>query len=363
MMPARSARARRLNIVRERLANQFLTVAGPRSASEVVAELGAVQAQDYAGAKWALTQRSGFRSDAAIEKEIVEGRILRTHVLRPTWHFVAAADIGWLLQLTGPRVLAKMASYDKVLGLTPQIFRRCNNIIARALEGGRYLTRSEIGAVLRRNRVSNITPQRLGHIVMHAELNAIVCSGPRKGKQFTYALLDERASAHASHDFDELLLELTRRYFRTRSPATAYDFAWWSGLTVNEARRGITMFDDELEKITIDDKHYWLHPRAVAAPSERGSTFLLPNYDEYFIGFRDRSAIGERMRHVKLVTGGNALISNVVIVEGQIVGGWRRSVSDSEIAVDLTLPIRLTPQERKQIDAAVNGFRAYLGPE
>jgi winged helix DNA-binding protein len=353
-----------LDIARRRLANQHLTTPTLETPADVVRTLGAVQAQDYAGAKWAISMRTrGRLSDAAIEQAMADGAILRTHVLRPTWHFVAPGDIRWMLALTGPRVKAAMASYDRKLGLTDAVYRRSNDTIARALEGGTHLTRTELAAVLRKRRVNVEGTQRLSHLMFRAELDALICSGPRRGKQFTYALLDERAPAAPAKTRDEALLELTRRYFATRGPATPHDFAWWSGLTVGDANAGIALAGAALARATIGDRTYWFDPAAPPVPraSRAPVAYLLPNYDEYFIGFRDRSAIGERLRSIELVTGGDALIAHVIVIGGQLVGGWRRTFEKDAVAIELNVLGRLSAAERKAVDAAISAYGTFLG--
>lgn len=346
-------------ICRIRLSAQFLTAPGPSSPRAMVRALGAVQSQDYAGAKWALALRGGH-SHAEIERELTAGRILRTHVLRPTWHFVAAEDIRWLLGLTASRVSARMAPYNRHLELTPQIFGRANDVLARALDGGRSLTRAELRPALERLRIGPVSGQRLAHIMMQAELDSVVCSGPVRGKQFTYALLDERAPRATRKSGDEALADLTRLYFTTRGPATASDFSWWSGLLAAEIRRGIGMVGSDLESTTIGARTYWMRPGARDA-KRRASAHLLPNYDEYFIGHRDRGAIAQRIGSRKLVTGGNALIGNVVIVDGQLVGGWRRSAHAKRVQVRVTALTALSAAERKRIAGAALAFERFLG--
>jgi len=349
-----------VHIVRERMANQFLTTPGFAKASEVVRAMGAVQAQDYSGAKWALSQRAAGTSDDVIEREISAGKILRTHVLRPTWHFVAPEDIRWMLALTGPRITSAMASYNRRLELTPAVLRRSNDAIANALCGGNHLTRAELGEVVSRTRLGRITGQRLGRVMMQAELDAVVCSGARRGNQFTYALLDERAPPTATLDRDEALLEMTRRYFTARGPATPRDFSWWSGLTVGNARRGIQIAGKELEQLSHDGHVYWFKPRARPAPKESPTVHLLPNYDEYFIGFRDRSAIAQRLGHTRLVTGGSALISHIVFVNGQIAGGWKRALRGNNVVIVLSLLSPVTRPELARITAAARKFGEFL---
>ncbi|MDQ3998173.1 MAG: winged helix DNA-binding domain-containing protein, partial [Gemmatimonadota bacterium] len=311
-------------IALRRLVNQHLAAPTITTPAELVRALGAVQAQDYSGAKWGIGLRTRGVTDADVERAMTDGSIVRTHVLRPTWHFVAPADIRWMLALTAPRVKAATASYDRKLGLDDSIFRRTNAALTRALRDGTRLTRTELAHALRRARVDATGTQRLAHLVMRAELDGVVCSGGRRGKQFTYALLEERVPPAAPLDRDEALLELTKRYFATRSPATARDFAWWSGLTVGDATRGIQMAGPSLEREVVGDRAYWVDPSLRARSTTPPTAHLLPNYDEYFIGFRDRGAIGRRLQSVDLVTGGDALTAYVVAVDGQLVGGWKR---------------------------------------
>lgn len=350
-----------MDVVRERLANQYLTTPGFRTASDVVRALGAVQAQDYAGAKWALSQRARDASDADIERELTDGGILRTHVLRPTWHFVAPEDIRWMLALTGPRVKAAMAYHNRQLELTPSVFRRGNAVLTEALRGGKQLTRDELRESFERARIREVSGQRLGQLMMQGELDAVVCSGARRGKQFTYALLEERVPPAAPLDRDEALAELTRRYLRTRGPATTHDFAWWSGLTIADVKRGIQIAERELERVTLNERTHWFIPRSKPAPKASPTAHLLPNYDEYFIGFRNRSAIGQRLRDLHVDTSGDAFLAHLVFVDGQVVGGWKRTVDKGAVTVRLTLRSPLTKAEQKRIAAAARRFGEFLG--
>jgi hypothetical protein len=201
-----------------------------------------------------------------------------------------------MLALTGPRVVKILARYDRELGLDDKVYRRSNAALAKALRDGVHLTRTELKAVLGEARVGPLDGQRTARLMMRAELDAVVCSGPRRGKQFTYALLDDRVPPVATVARDEALLELTRRYFRTRSPATAQDFAWWSGLAMSDVKRGIDLARADLEQATVDGKTYW--SSGPSSGRSRPSACLLPNYDEFFIGYRDRSAIGKRLASV-----------------------------------------------------------------
>ncbi len=329
------------------------------SASDVVRTLGAVQAQDFAGAKWALAQRTRALTDAQVEREFASGAFLRTHVLRPTWHFVRPEDIRWMLALTAPRVKAQMKHYDRRLELTDEVVQRSNATMEQALSGGKHLTRAELAAALERAGVKPASGQRLGHLMMTAELDAVVCSGARRGKQQTYALLDERVPPNPAIDRDEALQRLMRLYFSTRGPATLQDCAWWSGLTVADVKRGVEIVGKDLDRIDVRDTVHWFAERRVPRP--RPAALLLPNYDEYFIGYKNRDAIATRLGNASAVIGGNALITHVVFVDGQLIGTWKRVAEKKRSVVPITLGCKLSTKERVLVDAAVERYAKFLG--
>ena len=350
-----------MNVIRERLANQFLTGPQPDTPAEVVRHLGAVQAQDYAGAKWAVGMRARAATDADVESAVARGEILRTHVLRPTWHFVLPEDIRWMLALTGPRIARVMNVYGRKLGLTPAVYRRSNAVIEKALGGGAHLLRSELVAALNRSRIDT-SAFRLARIIMQAEIDGIICSGACRGKHQTYALLDERAPRSMVIERDEALSRLATIYFRTRGPATAHDFAWWSGLTVGDSKRAIEICGRTLTEVTMGHAKMWLVEREGTAPDPKGTAHLLPNYDEYFIGLRDRSSIGRRLNGVGLVTGGDARITHVVVVAGELVGGWRRTVVKGKTTAAVALSTRVSSEERALIEQQRTRFEQFLAP-
>lgn len=227
------------DILRMRLYNQQLVQTKFQSPAELVSWLGAVQSQDYGGAKWALAQRLENTSEESIESTYTNGDIIRTHVMRPTWHFVSPKDLRWMLQLTAPRIRRLMNYYDKQLDIDAAEHKKCNEVIEKTL-AGKQLTREELSNALIANNIK-AKGQRLGHIVMHAELDQLICSGPRRGKQFTYMLLEERVPKAKDMDEDEALTELSFRYFRSHGPAQVKDFVWWSGLTTEQAKRGLEL--------------------------------------------------------------------------------------------------------------------------
>jgi hypothetical protein len=358
--PSKS-RMPRPDIARQRLINQGLVKPALKTAREVVAMLGAVQAQDYGGAKWGIAQRTHGLSDAEIDKEIDDGTIVRTHVLRPTWHFVAATDIGWMLELTAPRVHAANAYWYRWLEVDDAVARRSRAVLTKALREGKHLTRSELGQVLTRAKIQIADPTRLACIVMRAELDGLICNGARRGKQFTYALLEQRVTKPTTLPREAALFELARRYFTTRGPATIDDFAWWSGLTKADARLGAEAATSRLRHESIEGKSYWFPDAERATSISAPLTHLLPNYDEYIVGLKDRSAYSARLQSAGVKPRVSALSGNSLVINGQIVGGWRRTVVGRSVVIEPKPLIRLSEAERRAVGVAARKFGRFLG--
>src|SRR5262245_34187627 len=340
------------DIARQRLANQYLVTPTLADAQTVVSTLGAVQAQEYPSAKWALGLRARGLTDVQVERELAEGRIVRTHVLRPTWHFVSAADIRWMLALTGPRVKQSMGFYFRFNELDDALCRRATKVLVKAMEGGHHLTRADSQKVLVHEKPDLTAPQRSG-VVMRAELDLVMCNGVKRGKQQTYALFDERVPSTSALQRDEAIARLTKLYFATRSPATVRDLAWWSGLTLGDAKRGIEMLGKDLERRTIGDTSYWLASDARSkATAKPNAAYLLPTYDEYFIGFKDRSAMMEVATKAGR-TKTPSITQHVIALDGQVIGGWKRVETKNGLAVEVRTLTPSSEAARKGLHAAV----------
>jgi DNA glycosylase AlkZ-like len=334
-----------------RLVNQGIDRVRHRKAADVVEWLGAVQAQEYEPAKWGLGLRMTDAADADIERAFEEGRILRTHVMRPTWHFVTPADIRWMLELTAPSVHGRMAVYDRQLGLDAATKARGMAVMERALGDGQLLTRAELGERLPQAGLA-MNSTRLAHLALHAELEGVICSGPRRGKKFTYALIAERAPNARKLPRDEALAELSLRYFRSHGPATVRDFVWWSGLNTGDAKRGLEMI--RARKQDVDGHTYWTAGSAAKAPASVQLAHLLPIYDEYVVSYRDRVAVPHGPSMIPSGTGGGYVtFQHALVIGGQIAGTWRMSRSAREVAIAATPLRRLSPKERSAVaDAA-----------
>ncbi len=348
-----------MDIAHRRLRNLRLSAAPLGTAAEVVDWLGAVQSQDFAGALWAI----GVRMDSSGEAEVLNafnaGAILRTHVLRPTWHFVSPADIRWLLALTAPRVHGVNGTLYRQNDLDAKLLSKCQTVIARALKGGRHLTREALGEALARAGVSDPTRLRLTYMVMAAELEGVICSGPRIGKQFTYALLDERVPAVKPLDRDTALAELARRYFASRGPASVHDFARWSGLTVADAQVGLEATRSGFAVETIDGQRLWSAPTD-PTPLPSPTAFLLSVYDEYVAGYKDRSAICPPQFWKSLEGLGNAL-HFIIVIDGQVIGTWRRTFTREAVTIELSPLRRLAAVEKQAVQTAAERYGAFVG--
>jgi len=343
-----------------RLHNQQLSTTIFNNPADLVGWLGAVQSQDYAGAKWALGQRLKNATDAELDQAFNEGAILRTHVMRPTWHFVKPEDIRWMLALTAPRVNALSAHYFRKLELDNAIFKRSNALLTKALQGGKQLTRAELTSLLQKNGIASDDLLRFTYLIIRAELDGIICSGARRGKQFTYALLDDRAPHTRVLERDEALAELAKRYFVSHGPATLQDFVWWSGLTVADARKGLDSIRSQLISRVENGQTYWFvdsSPPQTSSPK----VHLLPDYDEYTVGYTDRSAIFDVSHTNKLDPRGSELAQYTIVLDGRIAGTWKRTMKKSKVIIELKRFNTLTNAENRTIADAVDRYSKFLG--
>jgi winged helix DNA-binding protein len=341
----------RADLVGQRLQNQRLSAPDFRKPIDVVRWFGAVQSQDFEAAKWALALRMQSATNAAIEEAFNRGAILRTHVMRPTWHFVARDDIRWLLELTAPGVNVRCGSGYRMFELDDAVFKRSRKVFERALRGGKHLSRSELRRKLNESGVEANDTVRMGHILIRAELDRVVCSGPRVGRQLTYALFDERVPPAKPIDRDEALAKLTRLYFRSHGPATLQDFVWWSGFSTADAKRSLELI--RLEKLTIGEKVYW-NVRSIEAPGHPSYTaHLLPVFDEYFVAYKDREIVfGSQDGLSTWDTLGPAIIIN-----GVAAGTWNKK----SVAVKFSRTLKKT--ERAAIAQATTRYAEFLGGE
>jgi hypothetical protein len=323
-------------IARHRLANQQISDPVYAKVDELVRHLGALQAQDYDMAKWAIGKRLPGATDESVESAMTKGEILRTHLLRPTWHIVAADDIQWLLALTAPHIASSLKSRHDELGLSRVVIKRCNAVIEKGLARRGALTREEIALLLRKSRIATKDNNRLSHILLCAELDGVICSGPRRGKSLTYALLAERVRSSVKLSNDEALGEIARRYFVSRGPATLKDFIWWSGLSAADAKKALAIAGTSLRSETVDSAIYWFPETALQGNARREEVHLLPAYDEFLIAYRDRTA-SLPMARLKRAVSSNGIFRPTVVIEGEVAGLWKRTTGSAKVTLEVEL--------------------------
>jgi len=341
-----------------RLQNQQITHPSFAQPKHVAAWLGAMQAQDYTHAKWAIGLRIPGSTDADIEAALDRGDIVRTHVLRPTWHFAAAEDIRWMLALSAPQVKAVSASVDSQLGLDEILFKKTNVLIHRALEGSKQLTREELMAELAKSGIV-VNGQQAAHIMFQAELDAIVCNGSRRGKQFTYALLDERIPPGKMLDRPAAIAELARRYFTSHAPASLADFQWWSGLRAADARAGLEAMQPFLVKEVVENQTLWLPNDFKPKKTEPLNLHLLPAFDEFLVGYTDRRAALDHSRKAQTITV-NGIFKPVVAVNGWVKGIWKRTFKKDSVLIEKEMYEALTAAEHEAFETAAKRFESFV---
>ncbi len=282
-------------------------------------------------------------TDGDIDKAYNDWAILRIHVMRPTWHFVLPEDIRWMLELTASRVKLRQDASDRKLGLDDALIARSNTAIARSLEGRNYLTRNELKTILADVGIPTDV-RRLAHILMRAELDGLICSKPRRGKQFTYALLDERVRETRMLDRDEALAELALRYFTSHGPAQEKGFSWWPGVAKKDARAALEQIRPGLDHATFDDRTYWFSPKRDDSIPDPPLAPLLPIYDEYTLAYKDRSDISQARDIERMIVRGNEMTA-VIVLGGKVAGTWRKSTLRDSVEIRLN-PFRKPGRRR-----------------
>lgn len=343
-----------------RLHNQ--RIAGTRCATpaEVVRWMGALQAQEYHQALWAIGVRLHAATVAAVEQAIADGQILRTWPMRGTLHFVPPDDVHWMLQLCATRILATDERRMRQLDLTTATLARCQTLVSNALSGGTRLTRAEMMAVLEHAGIST-AGQRGYHILWYLAQSGVLCLGPMQGKQQTVVLLDEWVPHKRDLSRDEALAELTWRFFTSHGPATLADFARWTGLTITDARAGLQMCRDGLIRADSDGVTYWMPDTGASlVPDDATGVYVLPGFDEYVLGYKDRRAVLAVEHAQKIVPGNNGMFFPTLVRDGQIIGTWKRTLTRK--TVDITIsPFIASGAMDEQVLAATTRYSAFLG--
>ncbi len=345
-------------VARLRLAHQLVVGGGAASPLMVVSRLGAMQAQDYQSAVHGIALRTEMGTVAKVEQAVTDRKIVRTWPMRGTLHFVPADDVQWMLKLLTPRIIAGSATRVKNLELDTAIFRKAEKVFIKALAGDKQLTREALLSLLSKAGIA-VNSQRGYHILWRLAQEGLICFANRSGKQPTFALLDDWAPDQRKLEGDAALAELALRYFTSHGPATLQDFVWWSGLKVSDARTGIEGACAKLGKESVGTMHYWMSRETVPA-FEGVIAALLPAFDEYLLGYRDRSAVLAGKHANRIVPGGNGVFLPTIVVDGQVVGTWKRSLRKDAVMLTASPFIALKKTQKNTVEEAVQRLGSLL---
>lgn len=344
------------DITRLRLAGHAISRTSFSTPEQVVSWMGAMQAQDYLMSLWGIGLRTTGCTEADVEASIRAARIVRTWTMRRTIHFAAAEDVHWMMSLTKERIIKAYGKNMTRLGLDEDHLKKARKVVVKALEQDHCLTRDALYERMSAEGIP-IDKSRGIHLLWRIGQEAITCFGPRDGKEYTFVLLDEWVANPRVLSREEALAEAARRYFTSHGPATAPDFAWWSGLTMKDVRAGIA--DANLVEETIDGTTYHLGSEHLDAP--KNGVYLLPSFDEYLISYKDRTAIIDP-NDMQLVNRGlNGMFRPIVVIDGRIEGTWTRKTKTHSVTLDPHPFVRFTQKSRTGIAAEANRFGTFLG--
>ncbi len=348
-----------IDFARLRLVNQQIAHSPCRTPVEVVRKLGALQAQDYVSALWAIGVRLPCSTQADIEQAIANRSIVRTWAMRGTIHFLAAEDVRWMLKLLAPRVLSGTDRRDHQLGLDAATYDRSRTLLEKTLQGGKQLRRDEVYAVLERNGIST-EGQRGYHILWHLGLQGVICFGVNAGKQPAFALLDEWVPVSRKLTREAALAELALRYFGSRSPATVQDFSTWAKLSLTDARAALASAAPRLQSFGQGGVTYWM-PLESPKPDTLPPAFLLPAFDEYLLGYKDRSAVLGAEHATRIVPGGNGMFLPMMVLNGKVIGTWKRTLGKKSVSIEYAPFGKVKKAELAAFDAAAQRYGEFLG--
>jgi Winged helix DNA-binding domain len=346
-----------LDIARWRFRTQHLVSPYAVSAREAVGSLLAVQAENPSQAAWAVAARTHNRDQADLAALLDEGAVLRTHVLRPTWHFVRAEDIGWLLDLTGPRVRRVTGQQLRdAHGLDERSIDHAVTAVTHVLASRGQVTLTQLANELRERGIRG-SGQMLMVLLAHVELDGLICSGPVAGGEHTYALMDERVPAPRRLERTDALAELAWRYFTGHGPATERDLAYWATLPLTDVRAGLQQVRDQLGSFQHDGRTFWHSPGAAPSGPQEPRGHLLQILDETYRGYQDSrwllDAAGDVPRTREAATG-------MALVDAQLLATMRRTIAHGRVQFDLRPYRALTPSETEALDQAAGRYGEYL---
>ena len=325
--------------------------------AEVVRHLLCMQAQDYPGALWAVGLRTANATHADVERAIADREVVRSWPMRGTLHLTPAEDLDWMLRLTGQRIVASAAGRHRQLGLDETHFTLAAATAERVLGGGGVLTRAALLSEFASAGI-DVDGQRGAHLLLALSARRVIVFGPMQGKTPTFALLDEWVPQPRQLAGDEALAEFVLRYLSSHGPATIRDFAWWSSLTLTDARRGLAAVESQLDALEVDGATYYHRPGLEPAPP---GVVALPGFDEYVLGYQDRSAQLSPEFATTIVPGGNGMFLSTVVVGGEIVGTWRRTTRSTRVAVEVSPFAAMSKRDVAAFDRQLERYGRFLG--
>ncbi|MCE6992324.1 winged helix DNA-binding domain-containing protein [Dyadobacter sp. CY323] len=346
------------DIIRFRLHNLLVSSNRFASPAETVSWLGAVQAQDYFGAKWSLGLRITGLKEQSVDDAIANRSIVRTWPMRGTLHFVAAEDARWMLKLLTPRIIAGSAGRHRQLELDDKTFDKSKDLLISAMQGGKQFMRNEVYKLLQENGIST-SGQRGMHIIGFLAQSQILCHGSHNDKQPTYVLMDDWVPKTAEMNREEALHELAIRYFKSHGPATISDFVWWTGLRISEAKQAINLGSSSLKSVEVDGNKYLYHEE-MTEKTDADAVFLLPGFDEYILGYTDRNPVVDKIHAPKIIPGKNGVFAPTIISNGKVEGTWKRTLVKDAVQMNLSPFGKLSLAKKKAIEVQCKEFAKFL---
>lgn len=353
-------------ILEHRLLNQYISSDARQEPESVLAHLGAVQAQDYPAALWAigLRSKSGTRSD--VEAAVTKRKIARTWLMRGTLHFASSSDVGWMLKLFSPRLVNTAIARDRHLGLSDETVKKTKSLFRRALQGGKRLSRTDMYRVMERGGVP--ATDNLGyHMLYRAAWDGLICFGPHSGKEPTFVLAEEWLSKSAPLDYERALTEIVIRYFSSHGPATIKDFVWWSGFRMSDARRGIEEASSKVREEVVGGVSYYTASGSPGGKATQRSVHLLPAFDEYLLGYSDRSPTlrseetQKWIRNAKVVVvHSNGIFLPTVVVDGVVAGIWKRINAKGKMVITLIPFRKLSAKQKAEVREEVESYARFF---
>ncbi len=344
-----------------RLANQHISSVVASGPVGVVKSLGALQAQAYRDALWAVGLRCRSATQSEVEDAIANKKIIRTWSMRGTWHFVPPLEVRWMLSLYPDE---SIPSYQRRNGLTERMLKRGLEIVRDAFEGDEQLTYKELGGILSRSGIPelrNTEVQR--HITRRAGRRGIICFSGYVGNQPAFKLLNVMVPDANTYNRETSLAKFASVYFESHGPATIKDFAWWSGLRISEAKVGIESIKSNLKEVELSGKSYWMSRKTGISARNAGSVYLLPSFDEYIISYSDRSDVLEPKYAKKIINGSTLLFLPMVISDGKVVGTWKRSNDKGKSVVTVTPFRKFTREQVAGIRESASRYGDFLESE